>query len=123
MATTAAKSSRGGRPRKQEYERRIASTRTDLTLTEKQYLRNQAREAGMSEAAYVHRRVLGLPITVPKPKTDVRLLYELNAIGVNLNQLARNVNSGRDGVHAMDWDIVRDKLSRVLRKVGAAFDD
>ena len=123
MTQAAAETVRVGRPPKREHERRVASTRADLTLLEKQFLRDQARAAGMTEAAYVRRRVLGLPITVPKPKTDVRLLYELNAIGVNLNQLARNVNSGRVGVHALDWDVVRAELHKVLSKVGAAFDE
>ena len=99
-------SSRGGRPKKHKDERRVASTRTDLTLAEKQYLREQAKLAGLSEAAFVRKRVLGLPVVVPKTHADARLLYELNAIGINLNQLARNVNSGREGIHAVDWSTV-----------------
>ncbi|MBN4059014.1 MobC family plasmid mobilization relaxosome protein [bacterium AH-315-J04] len=102
-------------------ERRWASTRTDLTYDEKNYLRDQAREAGISEAAYVRRRVLGLPVTVPKPKTDVRLFHELNAIGVNINQIARHLNSDRQGGHTLDWFTVQRELQRVLKKVGAAF--
>lgn len=115
--------SRGGRPRKQKDERRIASTRTDLTLAEKQFIREQSHLAGLSEAAFVRKRVLGLPVVVPKSYADARLLYELNSIGINLNQLARNVNSGREGIHAVDWDMVLKDLHRVIEKVGNAFDD
>lgn len=115
--------SRGGRPKKHKDERRVASTRTDLTLAEKQYLREQAKLAGLSEAAFVRKRVLGLPVVVPRSHADGRLLFEVNAIGINLNQLARNVNSGREGIHAVDWSSVLDQLNIVLGRVGAAFDD
>lgn len=123
MTTSTPQPSRGGRPRKQKDERRVASTRTDLTLAEKQYLREQANVAGLSEAAFVRKRVLALPVVVPRSHADARLLYELNAIGINLNQLARNVNSGREGIHAVDWSSVLEQLNIVLAKVGAAFDD
>ena len=116
-------SSRGGRPKKQKDERRIASTRTDLTLADKQFIREQSHLAGLSEAAFVRKRVLGLPVVVPKSYADARLLYELNSIGINLNQLARNVNSGREGIHAVDWNMVLKDLHRVLEKVGNSFDD
>ena len=110
-------------PKKQKDERRIASTRTDLTLAEKQFIREQSHLAGLSEAAFVRKRVLGLPVVVPKSYADARLLYELNSIGINLNQLARNVNSGREGIHAVDWNMVLKDLHRVLEKVGNSFDD
>jgi len=116
-------SPRGGRPKKHKDERRVASTRTDLTLAEKQFIREQSHLAGLSEAAFVRKRVLGLPVVVPKSYADARLLYELNSIGVNLNQIARNLNSGRQGIGAVNLDDLQKRLRVALDRTLDVLDD
>lgn len=119
-------SNRGGRPKKTEHERRIASLRAGVTLAEKQHVRDQARAAGMSEGEYIRRRVLGLPVVVREAKTDARLIHELNAIGVNLNQITRNVHAerlGAEGCRLSDLDALRRQLRDVLDRALEAFDD
>jgi len=112
----------GGRPMKSDDERRLASTRADLTLAEKQYIRDQAEAAGMTEAAYVRQCALGQPVVVRKAAADARLIHELNAIGVNLNQIARNLNADRRGARAVDLDHLQGRLQAVLDQVLGAFE-
>lgn len=116
----------GGRPKKAEHERRVASVRADTTLTEKQFVRDQAKAAGISEGEFIRRRVLGLPVVVREAKTDARLIHELNAIGVNLNQITRNVNAerlGAEGCRLSDLDALQRQLRGVLDRALEAFDD
>ena len=117
------KQPRVGRPKKADGERRCKQTNHRWTVAEDIYLRRQAQVAGLSVAEFVRRRALSMPVTAPPSQTDARLLHELNAIGVNVNQLARNLNSGREGIHAIDWSTVEAELRRLIEKVGASFDD
>ena len=117
---------RGGRPKKAVAERRIASTRADLTLAEKQFIRDQAKAAGMTEAAYVRHRALGMPMVVRHAKTDARLVHELNAIGVNLNQIARNLNAdrmGTPGSRVVDLGELMVQLRGALDRAVESMDD
>ena len=113
----------GGRPKKAEHERRIKSLRADVTLAEKAHVQDQARLAGMSEGEYIRRRALGLPVTVRQAKTDARLIHELNAIGVNLNQIARNQNAGRVGAGAVNLDELLRQLRATLDRAADALND
>ena len=121
----------GGRPKKADHERRVRQPKIRLTIAEENHLRKRASDAGMTFAEYVRERALG---PSPGPATSstlaadgepgeklllARLLRELNAVGVNLNQLTRDYHSGRDG--ATDWQHVQDELSRVLAQVGDHF--
>ena len=74
----------------------------------------------MTLAEYVRRRLLGEPVRAQAAKADERLLFELNAIGVNLNQIARNLNAERQGRHAADLPALQTQLGRVLHQVAEA---
>jgi len=113
----------GGRPKKAAHDRRVVSMRADATLSEKQFVRDQSKLAGISEADFIRRRVLGQPLVVREAKTDARLIHELNAIGVNLNQIARNLNSDRQGARAVDLDELGRLLRKTLHKALDALDD
>ena len=81
------------RPRLGEEERR---TRTiGVRVTEVEELRERAQAARLSMGAYLRRRALGQRVRIA---AELRLgameLRELNRIGVNLNQMARALNSG-----------------------------
>ena len=111
------------RPKKEKHERRTASTRTDLTVAEKEYLREQAALAGMTEAEYVRRRILGHQVSPAPRQVDAvlmaALINEVNRLGVNVNQLARAANTDR--TPRMDWRDVAAECERVLAKVARAY--
>jgi len=106
------------RPEKQDGEKRSETARFRLTLAEREWLREQAGRAGLSETEFMRRRVLGRPIPpAPSRSSDPALVSELNRIGVNVNQLARATHRGSDFVRY--WNAVGEELRNVLGKVMA----
>lgn len=104
------------RPEKQDGEKRSETARFRLTLAEREWLREQASRAGLSETEFMRRRVLGRPIPpAPSRSSDPALVSELNRIGVNVNQLARATHRGSDFVRY--WNAVGEELRTVLGKV------
>ena len=83
------------RPRLGEEERRTRTMGVRVTEAEAAELRERAQGARLSRGAYLRRRGLGQRVRMV---TERRLggaeLRELNRIGVNLNQMARAMNSG-----------------------------
>lgn len=115
-----------GRPKKQEHERRVAVLKADLTLAEKEYLRQQAAAAGLTEAEFARRRVLGYAVasTDPTRRTDPALITKLNALGIqlkaignNANQLARAKHTGR--AFRVSWQTVAEKVLETRDEVSA----
>ena len=83
------------RPRLGESERRRRTVGVRVTEVEAEELRERAQAARLSVGAYLRRRGLGQRVRLA---AELRLgaaeLRELNRIGVNLNQMARALNSG-----------------------------
>ncbi|MCA8890894.1 MAG: plasmid mobilization relaxosome protein MobC [Hyphomonas sp.] len=100
------------RPTKAENEKRTERYNLRLTLAEREWLASQARAAGLSEIDYVRRRILGQPVANRRTVTDPALIAELNAIGHNVNQLARATHTGRQ--FQQYWREIGDELRRVL---------
>lgn len=116
---------RGGRPKKADAESRMIVAGCRMTIAEREHARDMARRAGLSFSEYLRRLSQGEPVTVRQAKTDARLIHELNAIGINLNQIARNVNSDRLGgagsrLEDLDglMDQLRDTLDRAVENFG-----
>ena len=104
------------RPKKQEHEKRSETARFRLTLAEREYIRSQARNAGMAETDYLRARALGLSVSPARStRTDPALVTELNSIGVNVNQLAAATHMGRDFTRF--WQEIGTELRTVLGKV------
>ena len=83
------------RPRLVEEQRRSRTVGVRLTAGEAEALGEQARAARLSLGAYVRRRALGQWVrVVEERRLGAGELRELNRIGVNLNQVARLLNSG-----------------------------
>jgi anion-transporting ArsA/GET3 family ATPase len=102
------------RPRKEPDERRDARLpAARLTLDERVFVDAQAAAAGLSTAEYVRRRVLGVRVDPAPAAADEKLLLELNRIGNNMNQIARNLNSERP-VHRLDIDQTFNQLQNVM---------
>ena len=68
-----------------------------LRLNEPQYrhLCRQALAAGLKHEPYLRRLLMGSEIRPHPPDAYAGLLQELSAIGNNINQIARKVNSKR----------------------------
>ncbi|MEL7484347.1 MAG: plasmid mobilization relaxosome protein MobC [Planctomycetota bacterium] len=107
----------GGRPPKAPAERRTDSLHADCTIADKIYVRDQAKLAGLTLSEYIRRRCLDHQVTAKTTRADARLVHELNAIGVNLNQLARLGNSGWMGDRGGELDELSRRLSDVLDRV------
>lgn len=66
-----------------------------VTEQESEELAHRASEAGMSESQYLRLCLASSPNDFPEiRKTIKKLINEINSIGVNVNQIARNSNSG-----------------------------
>ena len=82
------------RPRLDDEERRARTVGVRVTEAEEAELRERAQAARLSIGAYLRRRALGQRVRMA---AELRLgaaeLRELNRIGVNLNQMARALNS------------------------------
>ena len=109
------------RPRKAPEEKRTARL-PGLRLTEAEalFVEQQAARAGLSVADYQRRRLLGQPVRAARPRIEGQYLTALNQIGVNLNQIARALNSGR----SLPGDIVQitGELRAVLARIGRHYD-
>lgn len=75
-----------GRPKKQLDEQRLASTRADLTLAEKEVLGHEARLHGVSEAEFVRRR-LGFGAPASSSQSTPALISALEKRGVDTAEL------------------------------------
>ena len=83
------------RPRLDEEERRTRTVGVRVTAAEAAELRERAQAARLSMGAYLRRRALGQRVRfTAERRLGAAELRELNRIGVNLNQMARAMNSG-----------------------------
>ena len=87
-----------GRPEKARDEQR-SERLPDIrvTLAERHHVETMAALAGLSLTEFSRRAILGQRITARREQQAAHgALVELNRVGVNLNQIARAVNRGRD---------------------------
>ncbi len=86
-----------GRPKKQPHEQRTSRLPAiRLTDAERQLLEEKAAQSGLSFSEWVRAELTAAPVRASKADPALpRLLTELNRVGVNLNQLAASMNSGR----------------------------
>ena len=83
------------RPQLDEQERRTRTVGVRVTAAEAAELRERAQAARLSTGAYLRRRALGQRVrSAVERRLGAAELRELNRIGVNLNQMARALNSG-----------------------------
>lgn len=106
---------RGGRPIKQADERRCIQINLRVTIAEHDYYAEQAERVALSVSEYLRRAGLDLKVTAPKSLADAALTRELNAVGNNVNQLARAANRGQD--ERDYWRAVGNRLCHVLDEV------
>jgi len=107
------------RPTLQPDEKRSERHNIRLTLAEHEHIRSQADAAGVDVAEYLRRRALGytVPAAASRRGIEPALLSELNRIGVNINQIARNLNSDRR--ERLDVGGVMTELRAVLARLAS----
>lgn len=88
-----------------------------VTTSERAFIEAQAAISGLTVTEFVRRRALGRRIAPARSATDERRLIELNRIGVNLNQIARSLNSDRPEHH--DLSEVIGQLQSELERTAA----
>lgn len=76
---------------------RERNRRFSLWLNEKEfsYLEKQAEIAGLKKEPYIRKLIMGDEIRPRPPDEYYKILKEINAVGVNINQIARIANSER----------------------------
>ena len=86
-----------GRPKLAPHERRddhLPNVR--VTTAERAELEARAQRAGVTLTEFCRRAVFGQTVQERRSDPADRALAELNRVGVNLNQIARGMNAGRD---------------------------
>lgn len=108
------------RPKKSPDERRDAQLNTCLTLAERVQIERNAHLLGLTPAEFMRRRALGysLPLSIAAQRDHARIGAALNRHGVNLNQIAYQLNAGR----ARPLD-VSAALSALIARINAILDD
>lgn len=84
---------RTGRPRAAEGAARDQVLGLRLTLDERAAIDAQAARAGLTVSDYARRVILGHRVKAAVTDVDVAALVELNRLGVNLNQIAKQLNA------------------------------
>ena len=106
-----------GRPRKAAAEQRSERlSGITLTTAERQHVEAMAARFGLPVMEFCRRVILsGRVAAAPARQESRRLLVELNRVGVNLNQIARAVNRGRD--LPADFPAVLAEIRAVIAEV------
>jgi len=86
-----------GRPKLSPENRRDCQTTVLYTMQERAELERRAASVGLTLSEFIRRRTLGVPLPPQGADRQTRdkLATSLLRIGVNLNQIAKNVNAGR----------------------------
>ena len=105
------------RPRLGEAERRRRTIGVRVTEAEEAELRERAQAARLSLGAYLRRRALGQRVrSAVERRLGAAELRELNRIGVNLNQMARALNSGAVSSPAETQEVV-EQVGELVAKL------
>lgn len=82
-----------GRPRAAEGAARDQVLGLRLTPDERAAIEAQAARAGLTVSDYARRVILGHRVKAAVTDVDAAALVELNRLGVNLNQIAKQLNA------------------------------
>jgi hypothetical protein len=108
-----------GRPRVEDQDKRIVQVNIRLTEEEHKKITQYSQASGLSPANWMRRKVFtGKFPPVKLSPVEASMYNELRSIGVNLNQIARNVNQGDDYKKHLDfiisiWITIQGMLKRL----------
>lgn len=97
---------------------RARNRRFSLWLSDKEfhYLTKQAETAGLKKEPFIRKLIMGIEIRPRPPDNIARLIREINAVGNNINQIARKVNTENSVNQAQLEEILR-LLGEIYREV------
>lgn len=107
--------------RKPTSDRRRRVIKVRVTGVEYLQLRASAHNVGLPLAVFMRRIGLGHRLPVRRSGANAALLRELNAIGNNVNQLARRANSG-NYPGKDELDVTLSALIKALNEVPSTED-
>lgn len=84
-----------------------------LTEKEKRHLQRQAANAGLKIEPFIRKLIMGVEIRPRPPDNIPQLIREINAIGNNINQIARKVNT--------ENFVSQDQLDELFRLLGEIY--
>lgn len=90
-----------------------------LPLAEKELLDTAARREGLLLGAFLRKAAFERGGAVVSDADAMRLVYELNAVGNNLNQAVRDLHAGSARRH--DWEALRAQLDAILTQVALTY--
>ncbi|QQA45109.1 plasmid mobilization protein [Pelagovum pacificum] len=88
------------RPKKDPTERRTEQVNIRLSPAELSLLQQKADAGGLSLTAFVRAAAERKPVRVAATSDDFELRQELRRIGVNLNQIAKALNTRKEALPA-----------------------
>ena len=83
-----------------------------LSAEEKERLEHSARTCGLSKTAYLRRLILEKEVKALPSQEIKALRTEVHKIGVNINQIARRINS-TGTVYAQDVEDIKGALAQI----------
>ena len=106
------------RPKKAPEDRRDDMVGVRLTTAERAELERAAAAFGVSPAEFARRRALGyrLPANIAEQRQTASLGAAFNRLGVNMNQIAHQLNAGADPSR------VERELQALIVRVNAELD-
>ena len=88
--------------------------RVRMTPMEKAALSRQANDQHKTMSEYI-RSIAKCPPEVTRDEFDgsiLQMIYEINKIGVNINQIAKRVNAG-GSIYQADMEEIRERLDEI----------
>lgn len=86
-----------------------------VTLAEKQMIKDRIRKSGCPETGEYLRRMAIDGYIFHLDNSDLKqLIYEVNKIGVNINQIAHKINKENE-VYQTDMDEIKEKMDMIWR--------
>ncbi len=106
------------RPRKDDIEKRIVQVNIRLTKDESDKVEEYSKASGITPANWIREKVFTGRFPNPKlSPLDASIYQELRRIGVNLNQIAHQLNLGEKSVIVMKLHFELDALLKKIIKL------
>jgi len=88
-----------------------------VTVAELAQIDATAAAYGLDTSEFIRRRSLGVPLPEARAISDDRLIFEINRIGNNLNQIAKAGHLGKplEGMLSATLTELRDTMAKVAR--------
>ena len=96
--------------RKKKYDNKLVRKTIRFTKSDYEEIMKQTVKANVTFTEFVRIATTTKKITLPIEKMA---LYELNKIGVNLNQIARAINRKEDINIALKLEQIQDQISNI----------